>query len=180
MQTRAQVGMAIGVGYILGRFQKMKWALALAGVGAAKTIGGSQGGLLRQGVKLVTSSPRPGRRCDLGRSASKGRWLVNSDRPPAPWKPFLPGGGASVAIDRESAARCLAGLVLTVMELLRELMERQAVRRVDQGDLTTDQVEQMGAALMALDERMTELCEHFELTRDDLSLDLGPLGPLLS
>ena len=47
-------------------------------------------------------------------------------------------------MDRESAARSLAGLVLTVIELLRELMEHQAVRRVDQGDLTADQVEQVG------------------------------------
>ena len=105
---------------------------------------------------------------------------MSTDHDPAPWKPFLPGAGTSVAIDRESAARSLAGLVLTVIELLRELMERQAVRRVDQGDLTADQVEQVGITLMALDDRMTELCEHFGLTRDDLNLDLGPLGPLLS
>jgi len=79
----------------------------------------------------------------------------------------------------ESAERSLVALVLTVVELLRQLMERQAIRRVDQGDLTEDQVEQIGDTLMALDQRMHELCDHFGLTFDDLNLDLGPLGPLL-
>jgi hypothetical protein len=59
-------------------------------------------------------------------------------------------------------------------------MERQAVRRVDQGDLTDEQIEQIGSTLMALDARMSDLCEYFEVTREELNLDLGPLGPLLS
>lgn len=92
---------------------------------------------------------------------------------PDPW----PGG--HLAIDRESAERSLVALVLTVVELLRQLMERQAIRRVGQGDLSDSQVEQIGDTLLALDERMHELCEHFGLTLDDLNLDLGPLGPLL-
>jgi hypothetical protein len=54
--------------------------------------------------------------------------------------------------------------VLTVVELLRQLMERQAIRRVEQGDLSEEQVEQIGSTLTALDERMTELCDHFGLT----------------
>ena len=91
----------------------------------------------------------------------------------------LPGRGKTLAIDPETAERSLVALVLTVVELLRQLMERQAIRRFDQGDLTGDQVEQMGATLMALDRRMSELCDHFGLTPDDLNLDLGPLGPLL-
>ncbi len=92
---------------------------------------------------------------------------------PEPW----PGG--RIEVDRESAERSLVALVLTVVELLRQLMERQAIRRVDQGDLSDAQVEQVGDTLMALDQRMHELCEHFGLTMDDLNLDLGPLGPLL-
>lgn len=91
----------------------------------------------------------------------------------------LPGRGKTVAIDPETAERSLVALVLTVVELLRQLMERQAIRRFDQGGLTDDQVEQVGATLMALDQRMGELCDYFDLTRDDLNLDLGPLGPLL-
>jgi hypothetical protein len=83
-------------------------------------------------------------------------------------------------MDRDTVERGLAGLVLTIVELLRQLMERQAVRRVDQGDLTDEQIEQIGSTLMALDARMSDLCEYFKVTREELNLDLGPLGPLLS
>ncbi|GLY65136.1 gas vesicle protein K [Amycolatopsis taiwanensis] len=82
--------------------------------------------------------------------------------------------------DPETAERSLVSLVLTVVELLRQLMEKQALRRVDHGDLTDEQIEAVGLTLMRLEERMGELCEHFELTRQDLNIDLGPLGPLLS
>lgn len=75
--------------------------------------------------------------------------------------------------------RGLVTLVLTVVELLRQLMERQALRRVDQGSLSDEKVEQIGATLLALDERMAELREYFGLTPADLNIDLGQLGPLL-
>ena len=91
----------------------------------------------------------------------------------------LPWLDGTIAIDRESAERSLVALVLTIVELLRQLMERQAIRRVEQDDLSDDQVEQIGSTLMALDERMNELCDYFGLTIEDLNLDLGPLGPLL-
>jgi hypothetical protein len=81
--------------------------------------------------------------------------------------------------DPESVERGLVSLVLTIVELLRQLMERQALRRVDQGTLTDEQVENIGATLMALESRMEELREHFGLSPEDLNLDLGPLGPLL-
>lgn len=81
--------------------------------------------------------------------------------------------------DPESAERSLVALVLTVVELLRQLMERQALRRIDVGDLTEEQIEKIGATLMALEARMTELREHFGLTTEDLNIDLGPLGSLL-
>jgi hypothetical protein len=84
-----------------------------------------------------------------------------------------------IEIDRDSVERGLANLVLTLVELLRQLMERQAIRRLDQGDLTDEQIERMGATLLALEERMTELRHHFGLRPEDLNLDLGPLGPLL-
>ena len=84
-----------------------------------------------------------------------------------------------LAVDRDSVERGLASLVLTVVELLRQLMERQALRRVDVGDLSDEQVERIGATLMALDEQMTALREYFGLEPEDLNLDLGPLGPLL-
>ena len=66
-----------------------------------------------------------------------------------------------------------------MVELLRQLMERQALRRVERADLTDEQVERIGSTLMALEERMTELREHFGLKPEDLNIDLGPLGPLL-
>jgi hypothetical protein len=84
-----------------------------------------------------------------------------------------------IEADPESVERGLVSLVLTIVELLRQLMERQALRRVDQGSLTDEQVERVGQTLMALEDRMGELREHFGLTPDDLNIDLGPLGPLL-
>jgi hypothetical protein len=84
-----------------------------------------------------------------------------------------------IDVDREEVERGLAGLVLTVVELLRQLMERQALRRIDEGDLTEEQIERIGTTLMALEEKMAELREHFGLTPEDLNIDLGPLGPLL-
>jgi hypothetical protein len=91
----------------------------------------------------------------------------------------VPGISSHIAMDRATVERGLATLVLTIVELLRQLMERQAIRRVDQGHLTDDQIEQVGSTLMALDSRMSELCDYFEVAREDLNLDLGPLGPLL-
>ena len=87
--------------------------------------------------------------------------------------------GLRIDADPESVQRSLVALVLTVVELLRQLMERQAIRRVDQGDLTDEQVEEIGTTLMLLEQRMAELRDHFGLTPADLNIDLGPLGPLL-
>jgi len=81
--------------------------------------------------------------------------------------------------DPRAAERGLASLVLTIVELLRELMERQALRRVEEGTVTDEQAERLGCTLMRLDERMNELVEEFGLEREDLNLDLGPLGTLL-
>jgi hypothetical protein len=81
--------------------------------------------------------------------------------------------------DPANVERGLVSLVLTLVELLRQLMERQAIRRVDQGALTDEQVERIGTTLMLLEEKMAELRDHFGLTPEDLNIDLGPLGPLL-
>jgi hypothetical protein len=84
-----------------------------------------------------------------------------------------------VNADPESVERGLAQLVLTVVELLRQLMERQALRRIDGGTLSEEQIERLGQTFMELDKRMEELREQFGLTEEDLNLDLGPLGSLL-
>lgn len=81
--------------------------------------------------------------------------------------------------DPDSVERDLFKLVLTVVELLRQLMERQALRRVDQGDLSDEQVEALGLALMRLEKAMDELRGRYGLTIEDLNIDLGPLGTLL-
>ena len=84
-----------------------------------------------------------------------------------------------VNADPENVERGLAQLVLTIVELLRQLMERQALRRIDDGTLSDDQIERLGRTFMALAERMEELCEEFGLDEKDLNLNLGPLGNLL-
>ena len=84
-----------------------------------------------------------------------------------------------IEIDKDEVRRDLMKLVLTIVELLRQLMERQAIRRVEQGDLSEQEEEDLGTSLMLLAEAMDELTEQFGLTASDLNLDLGPLGPLL-
>ncbi len=81
--------------------------------------------------------------------------------------------------DPDNVERGLAQLVLTIIELLRQLMERQALRRVEAGGLDEQTIERLGSTLMALEERMDELKQTFGLRDEDLNLDLGPLGRLM-
>ena len=69
-------------------------------------------------------------------------------------------------------------LVLTLVELLRELLERQALRRIDGGSLTPEEIERLGLTFLRLSEEMDRLKQQFGLTDEDLNLDLGPLGTL--
>ena len=92
----------------------------------------------------------------------------------------LPAPRQRINSDPATVERGLVSLVLALVELLRQLMERQAIRRVDRGDLSDEQIERIGTTLMLLEEKMAELREHFDLTPEDLNIDLGPLGPLLS
>jgi hypothetical protein len=80
--------------------------------------------------------------------------------------------------DPERVEQGLARLVLTVIELLREVLEHQAVRRMDGGTLSDQEVERLGLALLKLKTRMDELKAIFGLTDEDLNIDLGPLGRL--
>ncbi len=84
-----------------------------------------------------------------------------------------------VNADPEHVEKGLAQLVLTVVELLRQLMERQALRRIEGGTLNEDEVERLGVALMKLEGRMQELKEEFGFEDADLNLNLGPLGDLV-
>ena len=78
----------------------------------------------------------------------------------------------------EDVERSLAKLVLSLVEFLRQVMERQAVRRMDEDTLTPDEIESMGVALMKLERTLHEMADRFGLTPADLHLDLGPLGRL--
>lgn len=102
---------------------------------------------------------------DLGRSA-----------------PVIPSADAlsrRINADPDDVEQGLAQLVLTIVELLRQLMERQALRRVQVGDLSDEETERLGRTMMLLSERMDELKEQFGLQDSDLNLNLGPLGNLM-
>jgi gas vesicle protein GvpK len=87
---------------------------------------------------------------------------------PARWNP-----------DPEDVQKSVAQLVLTIVEFLRRLMERQAIRRMEQKTLTRKEVEAVGLALMKLEETVRDIGVKFGLTPEDLNLDLGPLGKLM-
>ncbi len=80
--------------------------------------------------------------------------------------------------DPERVEQGLARLVMTVIELLREVLEHQAIRRMDGGTLSEEEIERLGLALLKLNHRMDELKAVFGLTDEDLNIDLGPLGRL--
>ncbi|MEH6883431.1 gas vesicle protein K [Priestia megaterium] len=84
-----------------------------------------------------------------------------------------------IELSAENAEQGLAQLVLTVIELLRQLIEKHAFRRVDSGNLTDAQIEDLGVALMKLENKMEELKSVFNFTNEDLNIDLGPLGKVL-
>jgi hypothetical protein len=90
-----------------------------------------------------------------------------------------PGLPSRINADPHNVERGLAQLALTIIELLRQLMERQAIRRMESGTVTDDEVERLGQTFMKLEQRMEELKKSFGLEGKDLNLDLGPLGKLM-
>jgi len=84
-----------------------------------------------------------------------------------------------IDVDTEGVEQGLAQLVLTLVEFVRQLLERQAVRRMEGGNLTDEEVERVGLALMKLEEKVHELADQFGLQPGDLNINLGPLGDLL-
>ena len=125
--------------------------------------------------------PRGNRFDDVADAAARAFSLLPAEpedvRPPSDDGPRRP--ARRIAADPDTVERDLVKLVLTLVELLRQLMERQALHRVDAGDLTEEQEERLGTTLMILHDRMNELCARYDLTMEDLNLDLGPLGTLL-
>jgi hypothetical protein len=125
----------------------------------------------RERERRVTAQQTPGEKVLTG-EAGLGRIAGELEHLPRAFP-------RHVNADPEQVERGLAQLVLTLVELLRQLMERQAVRRMDVGTLTDEEVERMGETFMKLDRRMQELKDHFELEDSDLNINLGPLGNLL-
>jgi hypothetical protein len=82
-----------------------------------------------------------------------------------------------VKIEPENVEQGLVKLVLALVELLRQLLEKQAIRRIEGGTLNDEEIERVGTTLMKLEEKIIELKEYFGI--DDLNIDLGPLGKLI-
>jgi hypothetical protein len=81
--------------------------------------------------------------------------------------------------DPEDVRRSVLKLVLTLVELIRQLLERQAIRRMEAGTLSGDETESVGLALMRLQETILDLAKQFDISPDELNLDLGPIGKLM-
>lgn len=115
--------------------------------------------MLRQAL-ADAASPRPRGK---GHQKTASRRVGNGDAG-ARWNP-----------DPADVQKSVVQLVLTLVEFLRQLMERQAVRRMDAGTLSPEEVESVGAALMVVEQTIRELGDRFGLTPEDLNLDLGPI-----
>jgi len=87
--------------------------------------------------------------------------------------------GGRLNLDPENVKNGLGQLVLTLVKLLHELLERQAIQRIEAGSLSDDEIEAVGITLMRQSEELERLCKEFGLEEEDLNLDLGPLGKLL-
>lgn len=104
--------------------------------------------------------------------------IENIEVQEAPEGPSPAGAGTRIAIDPERAASGVARLVLALIKFLHELMQRQALRKMEKETLTPAQVEQLGVALMKQAEELERLRREFGLEEEELNLDLGPLGKL--
>ncbi len=88
-------------------------------------------------------------------------------------------GSGRLNIDSDNVKNGLGQLVLTLVKLLHELLERQSIRRIEAGSLSDDEIERLGVTLMKQAQEIERLRKEFNLDEDDLNLDLGPLGRLL-
>lgn len=135
----------------------------------------------------VLDGPQPVSADDMPASLAPARNLVqrSNEETSARTLPSLIDDGLEhlltpkASIDPERVEKGLARLVLTLVELVRKLMENQAIRRIDAGQLHAGEIERVGNAFFLLDEKMEELKKIFGLEDEELNLDLGPLGKLL-
>ena len=126
-----------------------------AGKGAQKLVGKAGGLTIREMAELDEL------RRELERAASGGR-------SPFRWN-----------ADPDDVQRSVAQLVLTLIEFIRKLLERQAIRRMEAGTLSDQQTEDVGRALMKLEETVADIAAKFSISPDDLNLELGPVGKLM-
>jgi len=99
--------------------------------------------------------------------------------PVSPLSTRKPAHGRRLNLDQDKVKNGLGQLVLTLIKLLHELLERQAIRRIDAESLTDEEIERLGVTLMKQAEEIERLRKEFSLEEEDLNLDLGPLGRLL-
>jgi hypothetical protein len=137
----------------------------------------------RRGGEASGSSRRQRRRCRPGRPAASRSAPVDVIAPDlAALRKELQRIGAEPPrwnADPEDVRRSVVKLVLTLVEFLRKLMERQSIRRMEEGTLSAEEIEKLGTALMRLEETIEEIGAQFGLTPEELNLDLGPVGKLM-
>jgi hypothetical protein len=128
-------------------------------------------------------APRPDSRLSSGAEAQGRDPVIEALSPPrgassAPLATVADALPPRIDADPEKMENGLAKLVLTLIEVLRKVLEHQAVRRMEGGNLSAAEIERLGVALLRLNDRMQEMKGIFGLTDEDLQIDLGPLGTL--
>ena len=120
--------------------------------------------------RAAARAPRPiARRADAEEIEALREQIARAARAPAPrWN-----------ADPEDVRRSVLKLVLTLVELIRQLLERQAIRRMETGTLTPQETEEVGMALMRLQDTILDLARQFDIPPEELNLDLGPIGKLM-
>ena len=103
--------------------------------------------------------------------------IMQGGAPLPAWSPA--GQTPRINLDQDNIKNSLGQLVLTLVKLLHELLERQGIRRIEAGSLTDDQIERLGLTLMKQAQEIDRLRQEFGLEEEDLNIDLGPLGQLL-
>jgi hypothetical protein len=163
----------LGINLVLSSVETLQQGQEDAGDGAPEGDDRLPGG-----PELLIRPLSPGGQGDSARSSGESFSMGEPPRSPGGTERPSPKDGEGDPV-RQSPERGLAQLVLTIIELLRQLVERQAVRRMAGGSLPDEKVEAMGRVLMELETKMGELREIFQLEERDIQVDLGPLGRLL-
>lgn len=127
---------------------------------------------MKPGAHLKVESQAAG---DFARVMQANRAASPDGNGDAPAPTRLP---ARIDLDPDKVKNGLGQLVLTLVKLLHELLERQGIRRIEAGSLTDDQIERLGLTLMKQSQEIDRLRQEFGLEEEDLNIDLGPLGQL--